>query len=615
MRAPRLVFCALLLASCSKHEAPASAQTIVEAPLDDGIDRFALDESVSPCTDFYAYACGNWAKRNPIPDDEGSWSRVFEAQRAANEATVRAALEDAEEGHGDGPAGDLYAACLDTTAIEARGDHELRALLASVDTSTPDAFAKSLARVHSAGSPALFDFTTEDESDVVRSTIAIVRQAPLTLPARSYFDDAALASFRSHVERTFALAGLSTKDADDAVDLERVIAGVLEPRSVFHDRTRSVTLVDASALARTQPNFRWSTYFDALGVSAPEIVHVATPAFLAKMPVNDHRWSALLRWRLLAVAFPALPASYRDEAFRFERAATGALAPHPRWKECVRFVESVAPTAVSHAFALRAPPDEGAARPIGLALIDAMAKRVGDENRKVGLVFLDEVGHAPTARFERQTFFADLLAVNAQRTHAERARIGKRTDEAPWRTPVSRANVEYEPRRDRIDVSPGFLRSPIVVDRDRTVSWATFGAVVGHEVTHAYAADGHLVNARACVDRDVVANVDEAPKVAALVEEALADRVGLRLAHDAQPHANDPIADRAFFTAYAQMWCRSFRPEAKASFVATDAHQLPDERVNQTVRDMPELASAFGCHDGDPMTRPAWSRCVLPLAP
>lgn len=32
-----------------------------------------MDQSVSPCEDFYSFSCGGWLKENPIPEDSSSY--------------------------------------------------------------------------------------------------------------------------------------------------------------------------------------------------------------------------------------------------------------------------------------------------------------------------------------------------------------------------------------------------------------------------------------------------------------------------------------------------------------------------------------------------------------
>jgi predicted metalloendopeptidase len=45
--------------------------------------------------------------------------------------------------------------------------------------------------------------------------------------------------------------------------------------------------------------------------------------------------------------------------------------------------------------------------------------------------------------------------------------------------------------------------------------------------------------------------------------------------------------------------------------LATDNHPLSKYRSNLTLTNMPEFRQAFGCAEGDPMTRPAKAVCHI----
>ena len=56
------------------------------------LDVTSMDTSVDPCTDFFAYSCGGWIKKNPIPPDQTSWS-VYSKLEDDNKSILREILE------------------------------------------------------------------------------------------------------------------------------------------------------------------------------------------------------------------------------------------------------------------------------------------------------------------------------------------------------------------------------------------------------------------------------------------------------------------------------------------------------------------------------------------
>src|ERR1700722_8672053 len=91
-----------------------------------GIHREDMDATCQPCTDFWRYVSGGWLDKNPIPASSSRWG-AFDVLREANLERMRVILEAAaadriaKPGSNLRKMGDLYASCMDTATIDARG--------------------------------------------------------------------------------------------------------------------------------------------------------------------------------------------------------------------------------------------------------------------------------------------------------------------------------------------------------------------------------------------------------------------------------------------------------------------------------------------------------------
>src|SRR5215813_5401252 len=110
---------------------PASDSPTVERPR--SFDLAAIDKTVDPCTDFYAYACGSWRKNNPIPPDQSRWGR-FNQLAEYNRQVLRDILEKAATDSNREPViqkiGDYYHSCMEEEGVNGKGFDPIKSDLA-----------------------------------------------------------------------------------------------------------------------------------------------------------------------------------------------------------------------------------------------------------------------------------------------------------------------------------------------------------------------------------------------------------------------------------------------------------------------------------------------------
>jgi endothelin-converting enzyme/putative endopeptidase len=233
-------------------------------------------------------------------------------------------------------------------------------------------------------------------------------------------------------------------------------------------------------------------------------------------------------------------------------------------------------------------------------------------------------------------YFGNWYRANKFESRRETAKIGQPVDRNEWGMTPPTVNAYYSPTENNINFPAGILQPPFYSNQARDpVNYGAVGAVIGHELTHAfddqgrqYDADGNLKDWWLKTDRDRFIKLSNcfvnqyggySPVSGAEVNgrltlgENTADNGGLRLAYlamlDALAAKSVPAAEsqdgytqgQQFFLGFAQAWCENQRPEAARLQVQTDPHSPAKFRVDGTVSNMPEFSRAFSCKPNDKM--------------
>jgi putative endopeptidase len=652
------------LPAASGSATPAKAEPMA-------IDENAMDKSADACNNFYQYACGDWLKVTPIPDDRAIWGRGFSEIHQRNEALLHETLEKAAKGEADEAdpfsqkVGDYYAACMDESKAETASLATLRVELKKIDgIRSAKTLGTEVGLLQAMGANAFFGFGSQQDFKDATLVIGGADQGGLGLPDRDYYFDkdkqALRETYQDHVGKMLELAGTpadaAKKEAAAIMKLETALAKVSMDKVKRRDPYAVYHRLERAGLTKSAPHFAWNEYFTALGRNDVDAINVVAPGFFTGMDklLAKPDWRTLqvyLRWKAIEASQDSLGEKFTDEAFRMTRALTGAKVILPRWKRCVAQTDRALGEALGRSFVTTTIGDEGKAKAKemiegiegafrrNLANVDWM----DDAARKASMEKLqkinNKVGYPATWRdyatmnITRESPLANAIEASRFETKRDLTKIGKPVDRGEWGMSPPTVNAYYNASLNEMVFPAGILQTPFFkTDAATAANYGGEGMVMGHELTHGFDdqgrqfdGDGNLhewwskevsdkfKERAACVTKQYsgYAAVDDVHLNGELtLGENLADIGGLKMALSALHQKlghEDARADRDFFIAFAQTWCTNARPENLRLRAATDPHSSAQWRVNGPVSDNVDFAKAFSCKEGTPMA-PA-NRC------
>ena len=500
-----------------------------------------IDRSASPCTNFDAFANGQWRATHPIPDIQTTW-----AIRSVTQDETRARLRSiAAEDEGKAASlpkgspgqltGDFYGACMDESRVNALGLKPLKSLLTHID-SVHDAKGLSAEMVHlqEIEVAAPVQLTASQDVHATAHTIAEVGIEGLGLPDRDYylrdeqrFKDAR-EKYRLYIQKMFVLAGASDANATHAMaavmKIETALAQARLSRIELRDPKISdhpMSFAEVKALA---PHFDWNAEFHVLGVTTEGHMNVPQPklvqtfdGLLTSASIED--WRAYLRWHVLNEEAPYLAASFDQARFDFYGTAlTGTKEMRPRWQRCVIATDRMLGEALGHEYVDRELPPEAKARAREMAVNIVNELRLSIETRdwmtaptkakalekinalnlKIG--YPDKWKDYAGVKIDRATFVEDVLSAERYEVHDDLGQIGKPVDRGRWGMTPPTMNAYYNPLMNEIVVPAGYLQPPGFDPKGLdAINYGAVGVSIGHEISHGvddegaqFAADGSL---------------------------------------------------------------------------------------------------------------------------
>ena len=639
-----------------------------------GIILENMDTSVDPKDDFYNYVNGNWMKTNTIPDDESRWGG-FGVLRKTTRQDVLEIIKTAQindnykEGSDQKKALLIFETKLDTIARNKAGIKPIQHLLDAIEGITNiDELQTVYATITGISAPFAGIGANPDLNDSSVNT-AWVFPGGLGLQRDYYIDqDDKTKDIRKdylkHVSKMFQFIGYNVTDADNAailiLDLETKLA---EPRL---DKVQSRDIrnfnnpMTIDELESLTPSMNWNKLVLDLGIKKSlDQVLVMQPKYMEELnnvlentSINDLK--TLMKWSTIDNSANYLTTEIEKTNWEFySKRLYGSKAQRPAEERALGTVNSSVGEAIGQLYVdAKFPPEAKLKAEKMIAnVIEAFQIRIQNldwmseitktkaieklDKFTVKIAYPDKWKDYSELEVNKGNSFAEnMFAVSKWNFNQNISEIGKPVDKSEWGMSPQTVNAYFNPLNNEIVFPAAILQPPFYnYTADEAVNYGGIGAVIGHEISHAFDDSGARFDGDGNVNNWwTESDLEEFEKRGnALAEQysslevlegvfingkfTLGENIGdlggvlgaydglqLHIKENGRPEPIDGFsAEERFFMSWATVWRTLIREDALRSQITTDPHSPGYNRATQPLKNVDAFYEVFGVKEGDNM--------------
>ena len=668
----------LSLTACKEE---AKKQDVAETKIP-ALDLANMDTLVKPQQNFYEFVNGNWMKNTEIPAEESTWGG-FSVLRKKTREDVLAIIAEAQKENNYGAGTDqakalaLYEGQLDTVARNEAGLKPLQPALDSIAAIKSILDIQHVSQMRNGVGSPFMNFSVFSDFSNSKMNAGYVSPGRLGLPDRDYYleQDAKSkeirAQYKDYISWVLQYAGddeaTSKEEADRILALETKLAEPQLDKVARRDARNMNNPRSVAQLQKMTPAVDWKVYFDNQGLTkSVDTVIVLQPKYMEalqtvfkKTPLDDLK--LLMRWSTLNNWSDALTTELEYANWEFySKTLNGTPKQKPADERALETVDNTLGEALGKLYVDKVFPPEAKAKAESMIdnIKEAFRDRINNlewmtDSTKLAAIeklnkFTVKIGYPD--KWEDyskldisadKSFFENLIAARSWSKDENNADYKEPVDKTKWGMSPQTVNAYFNPSFNEIVFPAAILQPPFYnYQADEAVNYGGIGAVIGHEISHAFDdsgarfdGDGNLKNWWS--DADLTAFSDRSGALAeqySKIEVAdslfingkftlgenigdlgglLASYTGLQKFYEknGKPEPIDGFtADQRFFISWATIWRTKMRDDALRTRIKTDPHSPGMYRAYVPLQNIDAFYEAFNIKEGDKMFVPVEER-------